>query len=310
MQRLKADLLKRYYMPKLFVYGTDREFTTQITLDFARGAVNYNNSVNGNWEVKHIPISNYLENGLPNDLDPETDAVATLGILRGTGLMLKEAKSRDIDYYYIDHAYYNPGYKKKCWLRITKNAHACTTLKDVDSTKFNSYDQYHIENWRTNAQRGKKILVLPPTDAVGWFFDAKDWEHNTVAKIQQHMPDSKIVIRHKPKEPIVDERGFLIRLETGAESNPPLEQQLDECFCVVAYNSMVALQATLMGIPVIVNEHSCCTRVSFSFEDLATPDVFNTEPQLREKLVWWLPHNQWKKTSIQDGTAWREINEC
>ena len=65
-------------MPKLFVYGTDREFTTRITLDFARGAVNYNNSVNGDWGVKHMPISNYLENGLPNDLDPETDAVFVL----------------------------------------------------------------------------------------------------------------------------------------------------------------------------------------------------------------------------------------
>ena len=39
---------------------------------------------------------------------PDTDAIATLGILRGTGLALQSAAAAGIDRYYIDHAYFNP----------------------------------------------------------------------------------------------------------------------------------------------------------------------------------------------------------
>lgn len=291
-------------MPNLIVYSTGRPLTTEITVAFARGVIK---SETG-WNVKHVPIEQFLtEKQIPDN----THAVATLGILRGTGLMLKQAKKQGIDYYYMDHAYYNPGYSGKGWMRITKNAHTCNTLRTVPNKVFESYDKYHIQNWRNNLQRGKKILVLPPTDAVSWFFDARDWEKRTVDKILQVMPDAEIVVRHKPNEPMVDEQGFLLQLETReqAKNHPPLEEQLNDCFCVVAYNSMVALQATLMGIPVIVSENSCCTHISFELDDLATPNVFDRAPIKREKLVLWLGHNQWKRRSIEDGSAWLGLQE-
>jgi len=75
-------------MPKLFVYDTNRRITTMITVAFARGVIRQNNSINGPWMVKHMPITHYLENGLPGDIVPGVDAVATLGVLRGTGLLL------------------------------------------------------------------------------------------------------------------------------------------------------------------------------------------------------------------------------
>jgi len=285
-------------MPNLIVYHTGRRMTSEITDAFSRGVIKSNSG----WYVKNVPIEQYLDKPKIPD---NTDAVATLGILRGTGLMLKEAKSRGIDYYYMDHAYYNPGYGGKGRMRITKNGHACTTLKDVDNISFNTYNNYHIQPWRKNEVRGRKILLLPPTDAVGWFFDARDWEQYAVAEILKYMPDAEIVVRHKPNEPVVDERGFLIKLDTSIEvKQPPLELQLEDCFCVVAYNSMVALQATLMGIPVITNGNSCCIRISFAFEDLATPEKFNYEPRKRNSAIWWLAHNQWKRRSIEDGTAW------
>ena len=83
-------------MPKLFVYDTSRKITTNLTISFAKGAIRYNNSVNGPWSIKHMQIKHYNKNGLPTDIEPGVDAVATLGILRGTGKMLKEAKARGI----------------------------------------------------------------------------------------------------------------------------------------------------------------------------------------------------------------------
>ena len=76
-------------MPRLFVYDTGRPKTTRFTIAFARGVIKQGHKApNRAWEVKHIPIQQYLAEGLPKNIVPGKDAVATLGILRGTGLRL------------------------------------------------------------------------------------------------------------------------------------------------------------------------------------------------------------------------------
>ena len=143
-------------MPKLFVYDTSRRVTTNLTVAFARGAVKANNDPffenKPKWEVKHRSIQHYIENGMPDELEPGVDAIATLGILRGTGLLLKQAKLRGLDYYYMDHAYFSPGYSGKGWMRITKNGHACTTIKDVKPVRWKGFHKnngYVKEPWKS-----------------------------------------------------------------------------------------------------------------------------------------------------------------
>lgn len=301
-------------MPKLFVYDTGRPKTTRFTISFARGVIRHGHQApNSNWEVKHIPIRDYIDHGLPHNIVPGKDAVATLGILRGTGLMLKEAKNRGIDYYYMDHAYYNPGYSGKSWMRITKNGHACTTLKPCDATAYNGFaasqDKNIAQPWI--GPRGDKIIICPPTHAVQWFLDEYTWEQDTVEKLKNILPadqHDRIVVRPKPKEPIVDDRGNLIELRVNAQAGS-LAEDLEQACCVIAYNSMVALEATLKGIPVITSEHSCCTHVSFQLEDLATPEVFSREPSNRQAVLNWLAYNQWKMLSIEDGTTWSRLQD-
>jgi hypothetical protein len=301
-------------MPRLFVFDTGRPKTTRFTLAFARGVIQMGVERNGQvpknkWEVKHAPIQQYLDHGLPSN----TDAVATLGILRGTGLMLKEAKQKGIDYYYMDHAYFNPGYGGKGWMRVTKNGHACTTLKPCDADAYNAFavsqDKNVMDYW--HGPRGDKIIVCPPTHAVQWFFDEYTWEQDIVERLKNILPPEqhdRIIIRHKPKEPIVDHKGNLIELRVNSQQGS-LAEDLEQACCVIAYNSMVALEATLKGIPVITSEHSCCTHVSFQLEDLATPEVFSKEPANRQALLNWLAYNQWKRRDIEDGTAWRMLQE-
>ena len=305
-------------MPKLFVYDTDRRVTTRFTVAFARGAIRYNNENDGPWEIKHRPIQQFIDNGMPSDLTPGVDAVATLGILRGTGLMLKEAKRMGLDYYYMDHAYFKPGYSGKGWMRIVKNGHSCTTLRDVGPDRwkgFHKHAGYNKEPWRTNAERGTAILVCPPTHAVSWFMEEQmDWETVVVQTLKRLLPSnehSRIVVRRKPKEPVVDGKGNLIELRTYPQDET-LDQALADAHCVIAYNSMVALEATLKGIPVITSEHSCCSRVSFDLEDFngnPMPEVFNTEPPNRQALLNWLAFNQWKYSEIESGKAWQMLQE-
>jgi len=296
-------------MPKLYVYDTGRPKTTRFTLAFARGVIRNGHTTGSKWEVKHAPIRQYLDHGLPHD----ADAVATLGILRGTGLLLKEAKQKGIDYYYMDHAYYNPGYSGKGWMRITKNGHACTTLKPCDATAYNDFaasqDKNVMHPW--SGPKGDKIIICPPTHAVQWFLDEYTWEQDTIERIKNILPadqHDRIVVRPKPKEPIVDERGNLLELRVNPQQGS-LAEDLEQACCVIAYNSMVALEATLKGIPVITSEHSCCTHVSFDLEDLATPEVFSSEPLNRQAVLNWLAYNQWKVASLEDGTAWQRLQE-
>ena len=301
-------------MPRLFVYDTGRPKTTRFTLDFARGIIRQGHKApNRAWEVKHMPIQQYIDHGLPHNIVPGKDAVATLGILRGTGMMLKEAKNRGIDYYYMDHAYYNPGYSGKGWMRITKNGHACTTLKHCDADAYNGFaasqDKNVVHPW--TGSKGDKIIVCPPTHAVQWFFDEYNWENSIVQQLKNILPTDqhdRIVVRPKPKEPIVDERGNLLELRINPQTGS-LAEDLEQACCVIAYNSMVALEATLKGIPVITSEHSCCTHVSFQLEDIAAPEVFNREPTSRQAVLNWLAYNQWKVASLEDGSAWSRLQE-
>ena len=307
-------------MPKLFVYDTGRPKTTAVTIAFARGAIRHNNENNTGWQVKHIPIEVYLQNGFPSDLNPSVDAVASLGILRGTGKMFKEAKHKGIDYYYMDHAYFSPGYGGKGWMRITKNSHTCVNLRDVPKDRWNGFHKnkgYQCLPWKHNSDRGRNILILPPTGAISWFFNQgpEEWLDSIINKLKRLLPESehyRIQVRRKPKEPVVDGDGNLLELKSYPQQDQPLDQALRDAQCVVAYNSMVALEATMEGIPVITSENSCCNRVSFNldvYSQQLDPKEFNIEPVNRSPLLFWLSYNQWKRRDIEDGTAWRMLQE-
>ena len=297
----------RLSMPKLIVYGTGRKVTTEFTMAFARGAMKM-----PGWLVKHVPISHYNNYGWDETVLPG-DAVASLGILRGTGMMYKEAQNRGVDYYYMDHAYFNSGYSGKGWMRITKNGHSCTTLRDVGSGRWKAVKgKNRVQPWRYNHERGSKIIICPPTNAVAWYQGIQyDWGATVKGKLEAMLPPeehSRIIIRNKPTEPIVDNIGNLIEIRRNVQEGS-LEDDLRNAHCVIAYNSMVALQATILGIPVIVGDISCCNRIGFELEVFKRgpyPDLFNREPD-RAALLYWLACNQWKMREIEDGTAWRHL---
>ena len=293
---------------KLYVYSTGRKLTTKITMAFAKGASRSRST----WEVKHMPISDYLAGGISSDLHPGIDAVATLGVLRGTGLLLHAAKQHGIDSYYMDHAYFNSGYTDKCWMRIQKNGHSSTTLVDVpsDRWKINFKSNNSIMPWKLNHERGTKIIICPPTHAVSWYMGiGYDWAESIETKLKTMLPSDewhRIVIRRKPNEPIVDKLGNLVEVKKN-EYNTNFNDELVDAHCVISYNSNVALQATLMGIPVISSSEGSCYGISFSIDDFASgpyPEIFNNEPN-RAGLVYWLSYNQWRLSEIEDGSAWQ-----
>ena len=301
----------------LICYTTEKIGTTKIIQKLAAGVASLGSD---KWTARVVNIGDFKSSGHP----PDTDAIATLGILRGTGLALQSAAAAGIDRYYIDHAYFNPGYAskkniKKGWMRITKNKHTMNTLPkgEVSSENWKANFKHNnpIHAWKTRSERGDRILVLPPSNAIQWYFNVPAWEEQVVSHLRRILPielHKLIKVRRKPKEPIVDKLGNLLRLDTSVEDDSvTLEEDLLESNVVVAYNSMVALKATLMGIPVITNQHNCCYPISFKVKDIQ-PDMsnlnFDIEPN-RTKLVRWLSQCQFSNDQIHSGIAWTMLQE-
>ena len=188
--------------------GRGQQIQNRKVVEFIRGVTISNTG----WETRHVSIEQIRTDGvLPDDID----AVATLGILRGTGVALQEAAARNIPRYYIDHAYFNPGYNGDGWLRISKNRHTVNYTKQVPDDRWveNFAGNNPIQPWRTRSERGNNILVLPPTDAVGWYFNDREWCDKIVLKLKKYVPESLIKIRLKPNEPVVNVWGDLKRLQ-------------------------------------------------------------------------------------------------
>ncbi len=300
-------------MPKLEVYVIDKR-TLERILAFARGVI----SSDSNWDTKVVPLKNYLSDGFSPNLK-KGDAIATWGILRGTGMLLREAEKKGIDFYYMDHSYFKSNNKNEDWYRIVKNGHSCTSLKLIGKDRWLNY--FHSKNnimpWKNQIDCGPNILVCPPTHAVSWFQNLNyNWCDHVVSKLKDFLPISKhkfIKVRLKPNEPIVDKFGNLIKLEPN-ENDITLEEDLKNCCCVIAYNSNVALQASLLGIPVIVSDTSPCKPISYKLDDFKKSEkslvkLFNKEPTNRLNLFYWLANNQWKLSEIEDGTAWKMLKE-
>jgi len=249
-------------------------------------------------------------------LPKQTDAIVVHGILRGTGLAIKEAIRKKIDYFYIDHAYFNAGYKNEFWNRVSKNKHTMNYLKDVDELRWNSIKKdIKIEPWKKQKNRGDNILIIPPTHAIQWFFNDKEWYKNLILFLSQKFDDKflkKIKVRKKPNEPVVDNYGNLLGFrKTKIDYQPSLEEDLNNASIVIAYNSQVALEATIKGIPVIVNENNSCKEISFKLSDLNSNlnnPIFEKEPN-RMKLFKWLSCCQFKMSELENGSAWKFIEK-
>ena len=293
----------------LFCYTTGRPKTTKIVINFARGV----NRQDLGWAAEVVDIAQFIEKGIPH----HADAVMSLGILRGTGLLMRAAADKRIDRYYMDHAYFNAGYDatNQSWMRVSKNRHTMNWLGGSDGSRWATHfkDSNPVTQWRTCHERGHNILVCPPTDAVGWYFNARDWEEQTVAYIKSVIPVSdyhKIIVRRKPDGPKVDDSGNLIGKEEGLTSRS-FNEELETTNFVVAHNSMVALEALRKGYPVVTDVHNSCYSISNSFNDITAlhdrHEEFDEEPN-RRKLFYWLADNQYTKKEISSGSAWLKVS--
>ena len=242
---------------------------------------------------------------IPDSEPLPKDEYFFFGILRGSGSMYKRCQKLGYDFFYADHAYfYNEKFKKMSCFRVTKNNHANTKIINCNSDRYEKFKSQDLKQWHSN--NGKKILILPPDYYISLFRNDFSWLSKTVNIIKQNS-DREILIRERPlPQNFIDQLPVKPqKIENVSYSNNSLEQDLDDAWCVVVYNSVVSVQALIQGIPVFTDTDIC------SALPLAEKNFSNIEepflPDNREQFLNSLAYSQFTLEEIRSGYAYKTI---
>lgn len=233
------------------------------------------------------------------DLLPSYESIAFAGLLRGNAHLLSMALSKGLNFYYIDHAYFNPGYRYPNWMRVVRNGFVQNTIiPDVDQDRLKLFD-INFKDYNFNTKRN--VVVFPPSDTVSRVFNRTNWEAETVEKIKQYT-DRPIVIRKK-KGPVMDNLMLNVKYEEKFDYTESLDEVLDNAYCVVTFNSAVALTALERGIPVICERHCAAFPLTHSFEEIEHLKE-KERLQLFASLAW----GQFTMEEIKNNKTFEHIN--
>jgi len=205
------------------------------------------------------------------------------GLLRGNYHLLKYANDNNLDFFYIDHAYFDPGYKGKRWMRIVKNGFVKNIITgEIDCKRL--YQNFKIDFQKYHEYKDKRnIVVLPPSNTVSRVFDCIDWEEKIVSEIKKYT-DRPIVMRYK-NGPIMDETMTRSKSRQIYNYDKTIQEELNDAYCVVSFNSSVALRALEMGIPVICEKYCPAYPVSNKIQDIENLIEYERE-KLFTSLSW------------------------
>ena len=181
------------------------------------------------------------------------------------------------DFIYWDRGYLSRG--GKTWLPATRNEHFRWHLNRFQMARIvpGRAIAAPVQPWR---RRGRHIVLAAPSKHYAEFHGIGDWVEQTRAEVRKHT-DRAIIVRQK-------------------DSRAPLQRDLTSAHCLVTHGSVAAVEAVVMGCPVVVDPSSAAAligRTSLSdIENLATPD---REPWLRS-----LAAHQFTFSEIAKGALW------
>ena len=222
------------------------------------------------------------------------------GILAGSGEVYKWCEKENRNFYFMDHGYFTNAHNHPHWLRITKNKHCQNILQERPTDRYEKHFKQDIKPWN----KDKKILVLPPTNAIANFFDATDWLDNTI-KILKQNTDREIDVREKPYNPTIeiDHVGATVKVDRPTEHKGNINWK--DYHAMVTYNSNTLVASLANGVPVFCDPMCAAAPISETdFSKIETPKYGD-----RIALFSSLAYNNWTLQEMANGTAWRMLNE-
>lgn len=254
------------------------------------------------WHTGHEineKISHALHAGIPQNIlkhtewaenyynSPNKYTAVGYGILRGTGDIFKHNEKHGVDFYEVDRGYINPKHFDG-YYRISKNGMQAKYVdKDLPSDRL---DKLKIERDNWYDPKGR-VIVCPPSDFIEHYYEMASgaWLYAMESFLKSYNISYKI--RDK-------------------SDTAPLKHDLQGAKCVMTFNSNVAIDASIKGIPVYVSrENVTHDWHSIPLEQIATDAIRPpTETQI-EKLLRFISYNQFTLEEIRNGTAWRLLHE-
>ncbi len=222
------------------------------------------------------------------------------GILAGSGEVYKWCEKENRNFYFMDHGYFTNAHDHPHWLRITKNKHCQNILQERPTDRYEKHFKQDIKPWN----KGKKILVLPPTNAISNFFDATDWLDHTIKTLKQNT-DREIEVREKPYNPTIeiDHVGATVKVDRPTEHKGNISWK--DYHAMVTYNSNTLVASLANGVPVFCDPMCAAAPISETdFSKIETPKYGD-----RIALFSSLAYNNWTLQEMANGTAWRMLNE-
>jgi len=216
---------------------------------------------------------------IPKDM---TEAIG-YGVLRGNKDIYQYCNDNNIPWWNVDKGYFKHNHYKG-YYRVSKNA---LQPKYIEGAPSNRFDSLHIDikPWQDNDGH---ILVCPPTAAMEDFFGMQPGEYcQSIQKKLELLTERPVKVRNK-----------------GA--GKPLLWDLFNCYCVVTFNSNVAVEALTEGIPAITSKK----HVVRSWNDASLSDIGNKDKLMeadRRELFNFLAYNQFTLEEYAKGIAMETV---
>ena len=220
---------------------------------------------------------------------------------------IKGCIERNEEWWYVDNGYLTQQITRypepkihdydKTYFRIVKGGLHTKNGKTGSVERLGILEQQGIDVKFKGWSDGDHILLCPSSPTVTQFINdisQDEWVESVKSELRQHT-DRPIKFRNKPRP--------------GNEWwNTSIKDDLNNCHCLITNMSLAAVDAVLNQVPVLTHAHNIAYKMSINnLPNINTP----YKPGRKEVEPWLniLSHNQFTIPEIEDGTAYRILNE-
>ena len=220
---------------------------------------------------------------------------------------IKGCIERNEEWWYVDNGYLTQQITRypepkihdydKTYFRIVKGGLHTKNGKSGSVERLGILEQQGIDVKFKGWSDGDHILLCPSSPTVTQFINdisQDEWVESVKSELRQHT-DRPIKFRNKPRP--------------GNEWwDTNIKDDLKNCHCLITNMSLAAVDAVLNQVPVLTHAHNIAYKMSINnLPNINTP----YKPGRKEVEPWlnMLSHNQFTIPEIEDGTAYRILNE-
>ena len=138
--------------------------------------------------------------------------------------------------------------------------------------------------------------------------DVMKWCNKTIKKIKEHT-DRPIVVRAHPGDGKVREYLKINWENVIISRNPTIQQDLNNAWATVTYNSSPGVASAIEGVPVFVTDPEPKKSQAFEIANFTLKDIENPRMPGRQSWLEAIAMSHFSFTDLRSGTAWNIIKD-